>query len=129
MAMADRWFLMPMPFVSVTIRGTVGGEDDFVRPERMGQAGQGHFLAQAQRVEERLELGVIRMIGNVPGIQEFHGQFAPFPLVEAAQPGRMKFLVEQTAFAANEVDVKIIRLQTVDDRGAFAHPCSDLARP
>src|SRR6266850_7118088 len=110
-----------MFFVRVAVGGTVGGEDDLVRPQGVGQAGQRHFLAGTERGEEGLELRLIRMIGDIAGVEQLHGQITPLRLVQRAELRRMKLVVEQAAFAADEVDVEIVRLQTINRRRALAH--------
>src|SRR5438093_12561 len=59
------------------LRRAVGGEDDFVRPQRLAQAGQGHFIIVLQGLEKGLELALVRMIGDVTGIEQLHRQLTP----------------------------------------------------
>lgn len=90
-----------------------------MRAGGVGEAGEGHFFAGGQRGEERFELRGVGMIRNVPRIQHLHGEFAPLVFVRL-EFLRVEFVVEQAAFAADEVGVEIIRLETVHDGGAFA---------
>jgi len=100
--------------------GAVGGEDDFVGAQGVGEAGEGHFFSGVQGVEEGLELGLVWVIGNVAGVEHLHGEFAPLRFVEAAELGGMEFIVEEAAFAADEVDVEIVRLKAINHRCHFA---------
>ena len=62
------------------------------------------------------------MIRDVPGIEHLHREFAPFRFVETVELRGIKFIIQQSPFAADEVRVKIIRLQTINHRRAFADP-------
>ena len=78
------------------------------------QAGERHLSAFVEGVEESLKLSLIRMIGNITGIEQLHRKLAPFGLVQTAQSCGMEFIVEQRSFAPDEVNVKVVRLQTID---------------
>jgi hypothetical protein len=99
--------------------GFVSGEDHLVRAHRVLQARQRHFHSGVDGFEEGVELGLVGVIRDVAGIEHLHGEGAPGVFVRF-QLHRMKFVVQQTAFAADEVGMEIIRLETIDDGGAFA---------
>ena len=80
----------------------------------------GMSLAGVERVEERLELRLVRMIADVAAIEHLHRQLAPCVPVQAGELLRVKLVVEHAALAADEVGVEVVRLQAIDDRGAFA---------
>src|SRR5207247_218820 len=50
-----------------------------------------------------------------------HRKLAPLVFVQSGELGGIELVVEQAAFAADQVGVKIVRLETIDDRGALAH--------
>ncbi len=85
----------------------------------VGETGERHVFARVGGVEEGLELRGVRMIRDVAGIEHLHREIAPGVLVRL-QFHRVKLVVEQTAFAAAQVRVEIVRLQTINDRRAFA---------
>ena len=102
---------MSVLLVRVAFGGAVRGEDDLMRAQRMGQAGERHLLPGVEGVEERLELCLVGMVRDVAGIEHLHGQLAPLALVQAAELRRMEFVVEQAALAPDEMDVEVIRLE------------------
>ena len=78
-----------------------------------------HVLALVERIKEGLELGLVRVIADVAGIQHLHREAAPLGLV-GLQLGGVELVIEDAAMAAHEVGVEVIGLEAVDDRGAFA---------
>lgn len=85
----------------------------------VGEAGERHFFASSERGEEGFELRGVGMIRHVAGIQHLHREFAPLMFVRL-EFLRVEFVVEQAAFAADEVRVEIIGLETIHDGSAFA---------
>ena len=81
----------------------------------------GMSLPGVERVEERLELRLVRMIGDVAAVEHLHRQLAPGVAVQAVELLRVELVVEQAAFAADEVRVEVVGLQAVHHRGALAH--------
>ena len=98
----------------------VCGENDLVCPGCLFQAGQRHGLLRVESGEKRLELRLIRVVGDIPGVQRFKAQGAP-GLFSRFEVARMKLVVQEAALTAHEVGMEIIRLQAVDRRGAFAY--------
>src|SRR5258706_7055931 len=83
--------------------GFVRRGDDAVSGEAVGEARERHVLAGVEGVEERLELRLVRVIAHVAAIEHFHRELAPRVPVETGEFLRMKFVVEDRAFAADEV--------------------------
>ena len=94
-------------------------EHDFEGFEGLAEAGPLHFFAFIQRVEELLELGLIRVIADIAAIEHFHGEIAPCGFVGLEFIG-VEFIVEQAAFAADEVGVEVVGLEAIDNGRAFA---------
>ena len=69
------------------LSGTVGRENDFVGAQRVGEARERHFFSGTERVEEGLELRLVRMIGDVARVEHFHGEFAPLSFVQTTDLG------------------------------------------
>jgi hypothetical protein len=84
-----------------------------VSPGRLGQAGERHRFALRERFEKCFKLGLVRMVRHIPGIQRLKGKRAPV-FLGCMQVGGMKLVVEQTAFAANQVRMEVIRLVAID---------------
>lgn len=85
----------------------------------IGEARERHFFSFVERIEERIELSLIRMIRDISRIEQLHRQIAPGMLVRF-QFHRVKLVIEQAAFAAYEMSMEIIRLQTIHNRRALA---------
>ena len=60
------------------------------------------------------------MIAHVAGIEHLQVELAPAAFVGLDFCG-VKFVIQQAALAADEMGVKVVRLETVHDRGALAH--------
>ena len=56
------------------------------------------------------------MVTHVSRVEHLHGQFAPVASV-GVELLRVKFVVQQTAFATHQMRVEIVGLQAVDNRG------------
>lgn len=69
------------------LSGAISSEDDFVGPQRVREAGERHFFSGIERVEEGLELRLVRMIGDVARVEHFHGEFAPLSFVQTTDLG------------------------------------------
>ena len=95
--------------------------NDAVRREAILEARERHVLPGVERVEERLELGLVRMIGDVAAVEHLHRQLAPGVAVEAVELLRVEAVVEQAAFAADQVGVEVVGLQAIHDGGALPH--------
>ena len=91
-----------------------------MRGEGVREAREWHVFSSVERVEERLELRLIRVIAHVAAIEHLHAELGPVRFIEALEAHAVEAVVEQAAFAADEVRVKIVRLEAVDDGGAFA---------
>ena len=61
------------------------------------------------------------MIRNVAGIEKLHGERAP-GMLACVEFHRVKLVVEQADFAADEVCVEVVRLEAIHDGGAFVDP-------
>ena len=59
------------------------------------------------------------MIADVTGVEHLHRESAPLSLVGGELCG-VKLVIQKTALAADEMGVKVIRLQAVDAGGGFA---------
>ena len=87
---------------------------------RVGETGQRHFFTGCQRVEESLELCLIRMIADVAAIEHLHRELRPRVLVEAAKLLAVEFVIENGALAADQVRVEVVRLEAINDCRALA---------
>lgn len=68
-----------------------------------------HFFARFGRINKRLKLRLIRMIGNITGINQRRFQMAPFVFV-GFEFLRMKTIVEQ-AFSRFRISCSVLRLK------------------
>src|SRR4051812_45049881 len=91
-----------------------------MRGERVGEAGERHVAPGIERVEKRLKLRQVRMIADVAAVEELHRQIAPRIPVQSRQLLRMELVVQQAAFAAHQMRMKVVGLQTIDDGRALA---------
>ena len=87
----------------------------------VGEAGEGHIFPRIERVEERLELRLIRMVAHVAAIEHLHGKLGPRCFVQPAELHGVELVIEDAALAADEVSVEVIGLEAVHDGCAFAH--------
>src|SRR5262245_31753952 len=87
--------------------GATGGEDHVVGGEGVGEAGQGHVASLVQGMKEGLELGLVRVIGDVAGIERLEREGAPLVPVKAAEAGGIETVVEQAAFAPDQVNAEV----------------------
>src|SRR4051812_1161629 len=90
-----------------------------MRGKRIRETRERHLFAALKGIEERLELGLVRMIADVAAVEHFHRQIAPRVPVQPRQLLRVKFVIENAPLAADEMSVKVIWLQAVNDRGAL----------
>lgn len=97
----------------------VGGEDDFEGAQGFGEAGERHVFAFVQGVKEGLELGLVRVVADIAGVQHVHGEVAPALFVGLQDVG-VQLVVQQAALAAHEVGVEVVGLQAVHHGGGFA---------
>ena len=96
----------------------IRGKDDFVAADHVSERGQWHLLPLAKRCEKRFKLSLIRMVGDIAGIEQFETHFTPSMLVKSWQV-HVEPLIQDAALAANKMRVEVIRLETIDDGGAF----------
>ena len=101
-------------------RGFVRSKEDAVRLEGVGEAGELHLLASANRLEEGLELVLIGVILHVAGIDQWEREVAPLVLVERTEPGGVEAVVEEAALGSDEVGVEVVGLDAVYDRSGLA---------
>src|SRR6266487_1377004 len=66
-------------------RRFVGRENYFVTAHSFLQAGERHFSARVERVEECLELRQIRVVGYVAGVEHLHRKLAPLVFVQPSE--------------------------------------------
>ena len=97
------------PFLGL---GHVSREDDAMGFEGGVEIRERNIFIFSQTVHEGLELWKVRMMRDVSRIDQIGFQLAPTVL------GHFQFItvdaiVEQTPFAAHEMNVKIIRLETI----------------
>src|SRR5437773_3202123 len=100
-------------------RGFVRREDYYVTAQGFVQAGERHFSALVQRLEECLELRQIRVVRYVAGVEHLHRKLAPLVLVQAWELVRVKLIVQQASFTTDQVRVKVVRLKAIHDCRAF----------
>src|SRR3954471_20674161 len=92
-----------------------------MRGKRIRETRERHLFAALQGIEERLELGLVRMIADVAAVEHFHRQIAPRMAVQPRQLLRVEFVVENAPLASDEMRVKVVWLQAIDDGRALAH--------
>src|SRR5688572_11659464 len=78
-----------MAAMRVPIRGAVGSENHFVSAHRVFEAGERHVLIPVERSEKCLKLPLIRVVGDVAGIEQLHGELTPTAFVEATEMRRV----------------------------------------
>src|SRR5829696_3549888 len=71
--------------------------DDAVRREPVLEARERHRLSPFERIEEGLELRLVRMIGDVAAVEHLHRQLAPGMAVESVHLLGMESVVEEAA--------------------------------
>src|SRR5690242_2300520 len=66
-----------------------------MRWQRGVERRQRHVLTPIHRIEKRLKLRLVGVIGNVAGIEQLHREFAPTGFVQP-EPRGMKAVVQET---------------------------------
>ena len=67
------------------LRRSIRRLDDPVSRKAIREAGERHLLAAIDRVEERLELRLVRVVGHVAAVEHLHRQLAPGVTIQAGQ--------------------------------------------
>ena len=88
-----------------------------MRTGRIRKARVRHFLSCPQRLEEGLELRLIRVITHIAGVHQLRGQRAPFILVQSTHLAGVELVIQNTALTAHEVCVEVVWLQAVNHAG------------
>ena len=104
---------------SALVGALVGGEKDAEGLKGLVVAREGHGFSLVEGIEESLKLILVGVIGDVAGVGEGDREFSP-GLIAEVELGGVELVVEDAAFAAAEVSVEVVGLDTIDHAGAFS---------
>src|SRR6266540_2585635 len=102
------------------LRRKIGGKDDAMAFEGGIETCQRHGAPVTDTLHESLELRPIRMVADVAGINQGCFQSAPSLLGHALQVLSVEAIVQQAPLATDQMNVKVVRLQAVDDGSNLA---------